>query len=182
MEVAQRWVHSDYKAGSTFLVSVTTHHHNSDHRPRPLISPGHQHLSSQSRRTRNTRRRSTLTISKAALACPPSLPAFPLPTPYRAVSPNLILVTMSDTASTASFSSLSSADRQRAYGILLNVATQRNFYIGLDVAPADRKHNTKWLASITVNGFTYRSDAYTAGKMEALHLAAGKALRDLGLY
>lgn len=162
------------------MVSVTTHH-NSDHRPRPFISPGHQHLSYHKAEERATLVAVQLLPSPKQLK--PPLHLFPPPLyllPRRI--PNLVLVTMSDSASTASFSSLSSADRQRAYGILLNVASQRNIYIGLDVAPADRKHNTKWLASITVGGFTYRSDAYTAGRMEALHLAAGKALRDLGLY
>ncbi len=89
---------------------------------------------------------------------------------------------MSDTESTISaLSSLGSNDRQCAYGIFLNIlASQHQMYFGQVVEPADARRNTKWQAAITVNGRTYRSDAYTQGKMEALHLAAGKALREFG--
>ncbi|KAG8877767.1 hypothetical protein FRB97_003139 [Tulasnella sp. 331] len=74
---------------------------------------------------------------------------------------------------------MSSIDHRQSYGRFRTLAAQQGWYFSEVAEPADRKRNTKWAAAITVGGVTYRSDAYTQGKMEALHLAAASALRHL---
>ncbi|KAG8977995.1 hypothetical protein FRB94_014381 [Tulasnella sp. JGI-2019a] len=85
---------------------------------------------------------------------------------------------MSSTAT--DLSTLSPSDRKRSYGEFRNIVAQRGLYFSEGAEPTDRKRNTKWVATVTVSGVTYRSDAFTQGKMEALHLAAASALRHLG--
>lgn len=92
---------------------------------------------------------------------------------------------------------MSPGDRKQAYGQFRNLVAQQGWYFFEVAEPTDRKRNTKWTAAITgeadimiesdfradmpatVLGVTYRSDAFTQGKMEALHLAAASALRHL---
>ncbi|KAG9025966.1 hypothetical protein FRB95_009531 [Tulasnella sp. JGI-2019a] len=82
-------------------------------------------------------------------------------------------------SSITDMSTLSSSDRKKSYGEFRNFVAQQGLYFSEGAEPADRKRNTKWVAAITVSGATYRSEGFTAGKMEALHLAAACALRYL---